>query len=112
MLLPSGLHAHAVTLVLPPRSLLRTTMTDLLFRRLSNSQIRRLLSTEAVRNNELSFGCQATAVTAATWPLRWRRTNKRTQVNRDSAKEAAAGERRTLYSAGRECTYLPCCTPT
>lgn len=74
MLLPSGLHAHAVTFVLPPRSLLRTTITDLLFLRLSSSQIRRLLSAEAVRKSELFFGCQATAVTAATWPLWWSRT--------------------------------------
>lgn len=63
---PSGLQAQAVTLVFPPRSLLLTTMTDLLFRLFSRSQMRSVLSDEAVRKSEWFFGCQATAVTAAT----------------------------------------------
>jgi hypothetical protein len=64
--LPSKLHAQAVTLDLPPRSLDLTTMTDLDLRLLEISQMRRVLSSEAVRKRVGFLWFQATEVMAAT----------------------------------------------
>lgn len=85
---PSGLHAHAVTLVLPPRSLLRTTITDFDLRLPSTSQIRSVLSADAVKNSEWFFGCQATAVTAATCPLSGSRVDERSFAPRQPGLDA------------------------
>lgn len=69
---PSGLQAQAETFDLPPRSLLLTTITVFDFLLLLMSQIRRVLSADAVRKREAFLGCQARLVTAATCPLEWR----------------------------------------
>lgn len=83
---PSALQAQAVTLVLPPRSLDLTTMTDFDLRLFEMSQSRMVLSAEAERKREEFLGCQATEVRAATCPLRTRVRQLTVRVGQEDAR--------------------------
>lgn len=69
-MVPSGLQAQAVTLVLAPRSLDLTTITDFCFRRLATSHIRSVESLEHVRKRFESVGWNAPRLISAVWPLK------------------------------------------